>query len=309
MHLRFAEAVLPGHPDKLADQIADAIVDIAIIADPRAIVQVEVAVHERSCHVNGRCSTAGQPLDRDFVEATIRAVYERAGFGVPFPEVGDDYQCPPGADVDLQLACTIDAADPAESAEREHTDDQAIHVGYAVGTPETRWLPLEQHLALTLRDRLLEFTATERALGAGPDGKLLVALRPAGGTRWAPAWVVTSVQHLEHAPTVRLERAVRSLILATLAEEASRMPDLLAPPDADCAVPVNESGVFTDGGPMNDNGQTGGSSCAISTGRTSRSAVERFRERTRGGSIGPAHCARGRSRWRWWRRGSYVRRV
>jgi S-adenosylmethionine synthetase len=260
--MRFAEAVLPGHPDKLADQIADAVVDIALSADPRAIVQVEVAVHEQRCHVNGRCSTQNEPLDRDYVEATIRAVYERAGFGVPFAAVGDgsDYQCPRGSDVDLDLACTIDASDPAERAQREHTDDQAIHVGYAIGTPETRWLPLEQHLALTLRDRLLHLTATDRTLGAGPDGKILLALRPiASGpiTKWAPAWVVTSVQHLEHAPTVRLERALRCAILAALSEEAAKMPELLAAPDDDCVVRVNESGVFTYGGPMNDNGQTG----------------------------------------------------
>ena len=109
--LRFAEAVLPGHPDKLADQIADAIVDIALAQDDRAIVQVEVAVHHNICHVNGRVSTAGGPLDRAYVEATVRGVYERAGFGVPFTGVGDgtDYQCPRPADVDVQLACTIDA--------------------------------------------------------------------------------------------------------------------------------------------------------------------------------------------------------
>ena len=86
--LRFAEAVLPGHPDKLADQIADAIVDIALAQDDRAIVQVEVAVHHKICHVNGRVSTAGGALDPAYVEATVRGVYERAGFGVPFAGVG-----------------------------------------------------------------------------------------------------------------------------------------------------------------------------------------------------------------------------
>jgi len=263
--LRLAEAVLPGHPDKLADQIADAVLDIALAQDDRAIVQVEVAVHGDRCHVNGRCSTVGAPLDRDFVEATIRAVYGRAGFGIPFPGVGDgsDFQCPQGDRVRLDLsALTIDEADSAERAEREYTDDQAIHVGYAVGTPETRWLPIEQHLVLVLRERLLHLTATDRTLGAGPDGKILLALRPvavgAGGvTKWAPTWVVTSVQHLAGAPTVRLERAVRAEILGTLAEEAARMPSLLAAPDGDCRVRVNESGVFVEGGPMNDNGQTG----------------------------------------------------
>ena len=70
--LRFAEAVLPGHPDKLADQIADAIVDIALAKDDRAIVQVEVAVHHNICHVNGRVSTAGGALDRALFAATPR---------------------------------------------------------------------------------------------------------------------------------------------------------------------------------------------------------------------------------------------
>jgi len=260
----FAEAVLPGHPDKLADQVADALVDIALHRDPRAVVQVEVAVHDRRCHVNGRITTTDAPLDREFVEATVRGVYERAGFGVPFASVGDgmDCACPRPADVDVDLACTIDAADPAERDLREFTDDQAIHIGYAVGTPETRWLPIEQHLALRLRDELLALLASDRSLGAGPDGKLLLALRPAGQgrdglVRWAPAWVVTSVQHLLAAPTVVLERAVRRCLLRVLAEEAARMPDLLEPPGSDCRVRFNEAGPFVDGGPMNDNGQTG----------------------------------------------------
>jgi S-adenosylmethionine synthetase len=262
--LRFAEAVLPGHPDKLADQIADAIVDIALAQDDRAIVQVEVAVHHHICHVNGRVSTAGGALDRAYVEATVRGVYERAGFGVPFADVGDgtDYQCPRPGQVEVQLACTIDEADPDERAMREYTDDQAIHIGYAIGTPETQWLPMEQHLALTLRDALLTLTVADRTLGAGPDGKLLVALRPvgvsAGGfVRYTPAWVVSSVQHIEAAPTVVLERAVRELFTRVLREEAARMSELLTAPGPDFVVRVNEAGPFTDGGPMNDNGQTG----------------------------------------------------
>ena len=262
--LRFAEAVLPGHPDKLADQVADALVDIALQRDPRAIVQVEVAVHDRRCHINGRITTADGPLDRDFVEATVRGAYDRAGFGVPFTPVGDgsDYACPRPADVAVDLACTVDEADTDERALRELTDDQAIHIGYAVGTPETRWLPLEQHLALRLRDALLGVLASDRALGGGPDGKLLLALRPVGQgpdglARWAPAWVVTSVQHLVAAPTVVLERMVRRCYLRVLEEEAARMPHLLEPPGAACVVRFNEAGPFVDGGPMNDNGQTG----------------------------------------------------
>ena len=244
--LRFAEAVLPGHPDKLADQIADALVDIALQVDDRAIVQVEVAVHDHRCHVNGRISTAGVALDRAFVEATVRGVYERAGFGVLFPGVGDgsDYQCPHPSRVEVDLACVIDVSDPDERAMREFCDDQAIHVGYAIGTPETHWLPMEQYLALRLRDALLELTVSDRTLGAGPDGKLLIALAPLpserrGFARWAPRWVVSSVQHLDAASVVVLERAVRAQFTRVLTEESARMPDLLAAPGAEFVVRVN----------------------------------------------------------------------
>ena len=51
--------------------------------------------------------------------------------------------------------------------ERHFADDQAVHIGYAVATPETRHLPLEQHIALALRERIVDLCATRRALGAG----------------------------------------------------------------------------------------------------------------------------------------------
>jgi S-adenosylmethionine synthetase len=258
-----AEAMLPGHPDKLADQVADGVLDLALAQDERAIVQVEVALDRETCFVDGRCSTAGAPLDRDIAEATIRAIYERAGFGVPFTEVGEaeDWQCPRGEDVDVRLHLQIDEVDPDEREERHCSDDQALHIGYAVATPETRFLPLEQHLALALRERLVDLCATRRELGAGPDGKILVTLDPLPGAAALPRYrvrdVIVSVQHLERSPLVSLDRAVRECILAEIAAQHGRMPDLLAAADRDLTVRVNQSGVFVAGGPMNDNGQTG----------------------------------------------------
>jgi S-adenosylmethionine synthetase len=253
-----AEAVLPGHPDKLADQVADAVLDVALHNDARAIVQVEVAVDRGVCFVDGRCSTEGGPVPRDVVEATIRAVYERAGFGLPF-EAFADHACPAGAEVELQLRLAIDEADPVERAEREHADDQAIHVGYAVATPETRFLPLEQHVALLLRDRLYALCTLERQLGLGPDGKLLVTLEPTGaaGAPHRVRDVIASVQHMEAAPLVAAERAVRASLLGALAEVHAAAPWLLEEPRGGEVVRFNPSGVFVSGGPMNDNGQTG----------------------------------------------------
>jgi len=259
----FAEAVLPGHPDKLADQIADAVLDVALGDDPRAIVQVEVAVDRNICFVDGRCATAGGPPSRDYLEETIRAVYGRAGFGEPFPEVGDgsDYQCPRGEDVELHLNAALEEADPQEQAEREYADDQAIHVGYAVAAPETRFLPLEQHLALVLRDRLTELCATRRLLGAGPDGKLLVTLAPAGEAGGRPRYevrdLVVSLQHLADAPLIALERAARECLLEELQRQAESIEGLAMGREPKLALRLNHSGLFVAGGTMNDNGQTG----------------------------------------------------
>jgi S-adenosylmethionine synthetase len=86
---------------------------------------------------------------------------------------------------------------------------------------------------------------------------VLVALEAVGDGRWRPAWVVCSVQHLSESPVVQLERVVRERFLPVLAEEAERCGSLLLPPARGLPLRINESGVFVEGGPMNDNGQTG----------------------------------------------------
>lgn len=184
-----------------------------------------------------------------------------AGADIAFPGVDDgkDFQCPRGRDVVLTTSLQLDAADPLETAEREYADDQALHIGYAVATPETRHLPLEQHLAMALRQRLLELCVLRRELGAGPDGKLVVVLVPAGASSSAMAVteVIVSLQHLDRAPLVLLQRAARSLVLDELRAQHAAMPWLLAEPAEALAIRFNASVVFVRGGPMNDNGQTG----------------------------------------------------
>jgi len=172
---------------------------------------------------------------------------------------GQDYQCPRGSEVRILTSLQLDEADPLETAEREYADDQAIHVGYAVATPETRYLPIEQHLALALRDRVLALSLTRRELGAGPDGKLVVTLRPTGDVtpRYEVRDVIVSLQHLDLAPLVQLERAVREVVIAELAAQHVLMPELLAEPSRELPIRFNRSVVFVRGGPMNDNGQTG----------------------------------------------------
>lgn len=257
--LLVAEAVLPGHPDKLADAIADAIVDAAVARDDRAIVQVEVALHDHRCHVNGRVATHERAMTREEVEAIVRATYMKCGYGVPFPGCGAelDWQCPRPEDVEIDFAVQLEVSDPQERAEREYADDQAICIGYACSDPAADWLPVEHWLVLRLRDALWELCQGDRTLGAGPDGELLLTLRgePLGRVRLEG--LVCSVQHLRATSLVRLDREVRGALWARLEWANERLGgrlDLSAGPGI---VRVNPSGIFTVGGPINDNGQTG----------------------------------------------------
>lgn len=259
--LLVAEAVLPGHPDKLADQVADALLDAALADDDRAIVQIECAVHDVHCHVNGHIATR-EPLSREALEATIRAVYDRAGFGRTFAGASDpaDRQGPAPADVQVHWAIDLQVAEARDRAARPWADDQAIHIGYAVADEGTRGLPVEQHLALALRDELWRLTERDRALGAGPDGKVLLALRPVPGGAVALEGIVASVQHLASSSPMRLARAVRAALWGRLEAEQEALGGRLLLDGwsaHDARVRVNPGGLFTNGGPRNDNGQTG----------------------------------------------------
>ena len=122
-----AEFVFPGHPDKLADAIADALVAEAIRREPRALAGVEVAVHRRRVYVTGRigCRDAAS-ID---VAAIVREVYRTAGYDA------DWYPAPDELLIDHDLC--LGPLEDGEAEFRELADDQAICVGHAVANPHT----------------------------------------------------------------------------------------------------------------------------------------------------------------------------
>nr|MCU0636592.1 hypothetical protein [Gemmatimonadaceae bacterium] len=258
--VRVAEQVLDGHPDRMADAIAESIVQYAIGLDARAVVQVEVMVHRDWCALTGRRAVSDVALSADVVERLVRDAYRAAGFGVPFcasafgPGV---FQGPALEAVEIVNRISLEVLDPVELAERHLSDDQCIAIGHAEHGAETDWLPIEQWLSLCLRSALVELCATERALGAGPDGKVMVVLDAAVDGRWRVREVVVSVQHLASASVVRIERAVRAVVQRTVEREAGRCRRWLVAPDGAVAVRFNTQGEFVVGGPMGDNGQTG----------------------------------------------------
>ena len=239
-----AEFVFPGHPDKLADAIADTLVLEAIHRERRALVGVEVAVHRNRVFVTGRiaCEDA-QTID---VDQAVRAVYHSAGYA--------DSWYPSTADLIVEPDLCLGPLTDGEAEFRELSDDQAICVGYANHLPQTNHLPVEHWLAGRLARRLYALKKEAPALDLGPDGKVLVLVREDGET-WSLEAFSCSLQQRAKADDVGLHRAVRLTIGEELQQLAEKLPGLSA------ALPeqltVNGAGAFEVGGPEGDNGLSG----------------------------------------------------
>jgi hypothetical protein len=159
-----AEYVFPGHPDKLCDAIADALVAEAIRREPRALLGVEVAVHRNNAVVTGRIACHGAP-DID-VDGIVRGIYRSAGYGRGWHPAPDEIK------LDDQLC--LGPLEEGEGEFRELSDDQAICIGYAINLPQTNYLPVEHWVARALARRLHRLRTEQPDLALGPDGKVIV---------------------------------------------------------------------------------------------------------------------------------------
>jgi S-adenosylmethionine synthetase len=243
-----AEFVFPGHPDKLCDAIADALVQEAIRREPRALVGVEVAVHRDHVYMTGRIAcTDAADID---VEGIVRDVYRSAGYDQ------DWYPSPEQVKVVSNLC--LGPLEDCEAEFRELSDDQAICVGYANDLQATNHLPVEQWLVVRLARRLHALRLEAPKLGLGPDGKVLIGVREETGAadrRWALEAFSCSLQQKVRADDVALHRAVRLAVEEEISRAAHelvgfspRLPDSLT---------VNGAGAFEVGGPEGDNGLSG----------------------------------------------------
>jgi S-adenosylmethionine synthetase len=123
-----AEFVFPGHPDKLCDAIADALVERAAAAEQRSLCGVEVAIHMSTVFVSGRIAGEGAP-DID-VTAVVREVYASAGYGEGWNPQPEGLQ--------VKTALCTGRLNPGEAEFRSVSDDQSVVTGYAVDSPETK---------------------------------------------------------------------------------------------------------------------------------------------------------------------------
>jgi S-adenosylmethionine synthetase len=240
---RPAEAVSAGHPDKICDWIADAIVDHATQREPRALVGVEVAVHRAVVFVTGRI--AGANLNEIHIDRLVRDSYAALGHGPDWPP--DPAAL--GVVCDLDLGPLLDG----EADFRELSDDQSITIGYAVDSPATGWLPPEHWLAWQIVRELQRLRAESPDLRLGPDGKAAVLCLDQPGEPSSLEAITVSLQQAVGADEIETLRRVDGAVEAAVAAA----PDVFAIDDLASRVLLNGAGNFDCGGPNGDNGLSG----------------------------------------------------
>jgi S-adenosylmethionine synthetase len=239
-----SEFVLPGHPDKLCDAIADALVQEACQREKRALCGVEVAIHRSSVFITGRIACQGAesiPVDR-----IARDVLHSAGYGKEWQPHPDNLR------VESELC--LGPLDDGESEFRAVSDDQSIVTGYAIDSPGTNFLPPEHWLAYRLSSALEGLRLARPELLLGPDGKVTVIYDQDNGLSRVVGFSA-SLQQRVNGPAIELHRAVLSILKNDLAAAAAAIPgfDPAVPDD----VHVNGAGNFEVGGPEGDNGLSG----------------------------------------------------
>lgn len=240
---RTAEDVLPGHPDRVCDAIAEALVRHACRIDPEALVGVEVALHRRFVAVTGRIA-AGDGRDAAVDDATVDRLATEAFVAAGYTE---------GWRHDVEVVSDLDVGPLAddERSIRRFSDDQGIAVGHAdPDTPDHR--PIEAGLARAVRRALGEVRSAHADV-LGPDGKVLVTVGP--GTRPRISHLNVAIQHV---PGIGFDDLHR-IVVPALAGVIDTWAAWVEPPavlDGD-TVRINGIGDFTCGGPAGDNGLSG----------------------------------------------------
>jgi S-adenosylmethionine synthetase len=241
--IRVAEAVLPGHPDKFCDQIADAIVQEAIKADSEAFAQIEVGVWSDQAWLSGNI-VSRQPLARSPADILIAV-----GISVGF----DDRNWIDARRYNITDTVCQNSDDPTVG--RDICDDQSIVIGYAGYDSKTHYLPPEQFIVHSLSNALWLASLNGELKGCGPDGKILVILREEAAG-WYLERILVTLQHPQSMGLLEVTANVQTA-LNDIYERLSAGDLRWRSHISDVEVLVNPNGPYYRGGSDGDNGQTG----------------------------------------------------
>ena len=246
-----SESVTAGHPDKICDQISDAVLDSILEKDPTARVACETAVTTGMVLVMGEISTSCYVDIPKVVRKTIREIgYDRAKYGF------DCDTCSVLTSIDEQsgdIAMGVDEALESRAGTKDDVEavgagDQGMMFGYATNeTPE--FMPSPIAMAHRLSRRLTEVRKNETLPYLRPDGKTQVTVEYDDNKVVRIDAIVISTQHDEHVSQEQIredlmEHVIKHVIPAELLDESTKYY-------------INPTGRFVVGGPQGDSGLTG----------------------------------------------------
>ena len=246
-----SESVTEGHPDKMCDQISDAILDALLERDPMSRVACETTASTGLIHVMGEITTNCYIDIQKIVRQVVREIgYDRAKFGF------DSETCAVITNIDEQSADIALGVDKSLEAKEDGCDnldngagDQGMMFGYACRETE-ELMPLPISLAQKMAKRLTDVRKAGLVDYLRPDGKTQVTVEYDENNR--PVRVDTVVLSTQHAPEVTLDQIRQDMIELVI---KPTVPVALL--DEKTRFFVNPTGRFVIGGPQGDSGLTG----------------------------------------------------
>lgn len=233
-----SESVTEGHPDKIADQISDGILDAIMAKDKNCRVACETILTTGLAFVAGEISTKAYVEIPDIIRETIRGVgYTDANWGF-------DYRT-----CSVLTAIDAQSGDIAMGVDTGGAGDQGLMFGYATNET-TELMPMPIVLAHRLTRRLAEVRKKNILPWVRPDGKAQVTVEYKKGKPVRVDTIVVSTQHSDKITSKKIEQEIREKVIKPM------MPKSIFDPKK-VKFHINPTGRFVTGGPMGDTGLTG----------------------------------------------------